>query len=137
MKNKFRINISIETKLKILWSLRLEDEYYFMKYGMELFTSDGIDIGIYQIEKIVLDGTMITPDQLKSKSQKHIYTEIRHLIWYFVKMKYPDATWSSMSKYYGKDRMTAKHGCDRVANTMTVDKPLRIEVERLKLLIMK
>jgi chromosomal replication initiation ATPase DnaA len=123
-----------ETILKILWELKTEDKFYFIKYGTALLSPNGIDIKIDHVERTILKGTLITHKQLKSKSQEPRFTRPRFLIWYLMRKIYK-TTYADLGTYYNRDKLTARYGFETVKDLIQVDKKLAKKVENLELLI--
>ena len=137
MESKAQRCITIETKLKILFNLKTYDEFYFIKYGMDLFSEDGVDIKIYNIENIVLRGTLITPKQLKSESQEHKFTIPRQIIWYLTKKKYPKISDERIGAYHNRKRLTTTNGIRRVKHLMGIYPKTKNLIEDYELLTLK
>jgi len=96
-----------------------------------------IDNRIKQIEVIVLEYFNLSLRDIISKSQQHEYVNARFIIWYFVRVFYPNKFGLKYQAglYCRESHADVKYGARKVSEWMVGDKLFKKNIEEIKELI--
>ena len=129
--------MELEAKLRALYKLRHGDEYHFIKCGVDLFNDDGVNLIMYTVEQLLLEGIFYTHEMLITPSRKHEYTLIRFMVWHLIKTAKPKISDARLAAYCNRKRLDARHGRQKIKDWMIGDKKFRNKVTKYELLTIK
>jgi hypothetical protein len=90
-------------------------------------------IEISVIENIVCNARNISSEVVNCKSRKRESKEIRQIVMYFARKKYPKLSLAKIAGYYGLDHATCIHSIKVINNLMDSDNKFKYEIDLLRL----